>query len=83
MSDAAAQIRVQPLSGTLGAEIHSLDLSRDVDDELFARLRDLFYQYEVVCFRDQQLTPEQHIGFARRWGEINVNRFFARSRVIP
>jgi taurine dioxygenase len=30
-----------------------------------------------VFFRDQQLSPEQHIAFARCFGEIDVNRFFA------
>ena len=26
--------------------------------------------------RAQSLTPEEHLTFARRWGDINVNRFF-------
>jgi hypothetical protein len=30
-----------------------------------------------LFFRDQQLSPEQHIAFARCFGEIDVNRFFA------
>ena len=30
----------------------------------------------MIFFRDQKLTPEQEITFARRWGEININRFF-------
>jgi alpha-ketoglutarate-dependent taurine dioxygenase len=24
----------------------------------------------VIFFRDQDLTPEQHINFAQRWGKI-------------
>jgi taurine dioxygenase len=31
----------------------------------------------VILFRNQSLTQEQHIAFARRWGDINVNRFFS------
>ena len=30
----------------------------------------------MVAIRDLDLTPDDHLGFARRWGEINVNRFF-------
>jgi taurine dioxygenase len=30
----------------------------------------------VIFFHDQELSPEQHIAFARHWGEIEVNRFF-------
>jgi len=37
----------------------------------------------VVFFRDQQLTPEQHIALARRFGDINVNRFFAHAENYP
>ena len=30
----------------------------------------------MVFFRDQHLSPEQHIAFAERMGTININRFF-------
>ena len=33
-----------------------------------------------IFFRDQKLTPEQHIEFARRWAPIDVNRFFKAVR---
>ena len=31
----------------------------------------------MLFFRNQALTPEAHIALAERWGDINVNRFFA------
>jgi taurine dioxygenase len=37
----------------------------------------------VVFFRDQLPTPEQQITFARRFGNINVNRFFAHADGYP
>jgi len=36
-----------------------------------------------MFFRDQGLSPEQHIGFAERWGAININRFFATVEGYP
>jgi taurine dioxygenase len=30
----------------------------------------------VIFFRDQHLTPEQHLAFAQRFGGVDVNRFF-------
>ena len=39
---------------------------------LRAALRD----HGVIFFREQRLTPEQHIEFARQWADIDVNRFF-------
>ena len=37
----------------------------------------------MVFFRDQTLTPEQHIALARQFGAINVNRFFAHADGYP
>lgn len=70
-------IRVAPLSGTVGAEIAGVNLREPLQDEAFTELRSAFGDYGVVFFRDQQLTPEQHLAFAERFGPINVNRFFA------
>jgi taurine dioxygenase len=58
-----------------GAEISGVDMGnlsqRELDD-----LRQAFSDYGLLFFRDQQLDEEQHIAFAARWGEININRFF-------
>ncbi|MFV4677371.1 TauD/TfdA dioxygenase family protein, partial [Mycobacterium tuberculosis] len=40
-------------------------------------------QRGVLVIRDQTLSPEAHIGFARRWGEIDVNRFFPADARYP
>lgn len=69
-------IDVYPASPALGAEIGGVDIAHGIDDAQFAELRRAFIDYGVIFLRDQQLTPDQHIEFARRWGEINVNRFF-------
>lgn len=76
MNEVCAGMEVRPLSGALGAEIHGVDLSKDVDEQQFAQIRQAFHSYGVIFIRDQELSPEQHIAFARRWGRINVNRFF-------
>ncbi|HEV7268923.1 MAG TPA: TauD/TfdA family dioxygenase [Falsiroseomonas sp.] len=70
------RIEVAPIAGALGAEIHGVDVSRPMDDALFAEIRQAFHDHSVIFFRDQAITPEQHIVFARRFGPVNVNRFF-------
>ncbi len=69
-------IEVRPTSGALGAEIHGVDIAKGLSDAQFTDIRHAFYDYGVIFFRGQNLTPEDHIDFACRWGEINVNRFF-------
>ena len=70
-------IRVEPLSRHVGAEIGGVDLSAPLPDASFAEIRRAFGEYGVVFFRDQRLTPEQHVAFAERFAPIDVNRFFA------
>ncbi len=71
------QICVEPLSKMLGAEIAGIDLREPLFDAVSAEIRRAFGEYGVVFFRDQQLTPEQHVALAERFGPIDVNRFFA------
>jgi len=63
-------IEVRPVSAALGAEILGVDLSRPLPDSAIAEIRELLLRYIVVFFRDQDLTPDQHVAFARRFGEL-------------
>lgn len=61
---------VIPSGRALGAEIAGVDLSREIDGRTFDRIVDALHEHEVVFFRNQELTPEQHIAFSRRFGEL-------------
>jgi len=76
-------IGVVPISREVGAEISGADIAAGINDEQFAEIRQAFIDYGVIFFRDQELSPDQHIEFARRWGEINVNRFFQPVKTHP
>ena len=69
-------------AGAVGAFITDVDLA-DFDDRALTEMRAAFARHGVLFFRDQNLTPEQHIAFAERWGEININRFFAAVPEYP
>ena len=68
-------MRVERQAGALGAYITGIDLSRPVDDATFERLRAAFLEHHVVCFRDQDVTSEQQLAFAARWGKIFVHPY--------
>jgi taurine dioxygenase len=68
-------IAIKPLTGGLGAEIIGADLRRDAD---FPAISQAFIDHSVIVLRGQELTPEDQVAFAERWGQINVNRFFAQ-----
>ncbi len=54
----------------LGAEISGIDLAHTLDADTFAQVSKAFFDNEVVFFRNQKLTPEQHVAFTRRFGEL-------------
>ena len=68
------QIEIKPIAGALGAEIANVDLST-LDDETFSQIEAAWLEHLVVFFRNQTLTPEQQIAFAKRFGEIHYHPF--------
>ena len=68
-------IRINPLGGRFGAEIQNVDLSKDISAETFAEIEDAFVKWSVIVFRGQQLSPVQHLTFAERFGELEINAF--------
>lgn len=68
-------ITTEPLSPTVGAEIGGVSLAEPIDDETFDEIHRALLDYKVIFFRDQDITPEQHVAFARRFGELEVHPF--------
>lgn len=74
---------VRPMSAAVGAVISGVDLSRSLRDDERSAIREAIGEYGAVFFRNQNLSPEQHIAFAEQWGAINVNRFFSSVEGYP
>ena len=68
-------ISAQRIAGALGAEIASVDLSRPLSDEVIGEIRQALLDHQVIFFHDQHLTPEQHLAFGRRFGELQIHDF--------
>src|SRR5262245_21507563 len=66
-------MQIRPLSKCVGAEITGVDLSRPLADETFRQIDDAYNHQSVLVFREQTLTPEQQIAFARRFGELEIS----------
>ena len=73
---------MHPLAAHVGVEAHGVDLNT-IDDAGFDALRRAVADHGVLFIRDQTLTPEQHIAFARRWGPIDVNKYFPANGGYP
>lgn len=70
---AYSHIRVNPLTPAIGAEIEGVDLATDLSDAAFAEIERALTENLVLFFRDQPMTPEQHLAFGRRFGELDIH----------
>ncbi|HZK89598.1 MAG TPA: TauD/TfdA family dioxygenase [Stellaceae bacterium] len=68
-------ISVNPISGALGAEISGVDVAQKLDDAVIGEIRRALVDNCVIFFRDQHLTPDQHLAFGRRFGELQIHDF--------
>jgi taurine dioxygenase len=73
MAAATPPFRVSPLTGGLGAEIEGLDLAKPLDPPTRKALEDTWMEHQVLFFRDQALSVDQHKAFARNFGELHVH----------
>ena len=64
----AAAFRTRSLSAALGAEVIDVDLRRNIDDELAARLKEVWHRNLVILLRDQELSEDDQVRFAERFG---------------
>jgi taurine dioxygenase len=64
---------VRPLTPSLGAEISGVELADDLEERVFRALYRAFLRYQVLLFPPQDLPPGRQVGFARRFGEVQVH----------
>lgn len=64
------RIGVEPITGACGCEIDGVDLREPLDPEVLSEVMKAFEHFQVIVFRDQNLTPEQHKAFTRYFGAI-------------
>ncbi|MEM8903527.1 MAG: TauD/TfdA family dioxygenase [Actinomycetota bacterium] len=83
MGGTDTSIDVEPVTGTLGAEVRGLDLSADLDEATVGALRAAFNEHHVLFFRDQDLSPEDQLAFGRRFGELDTHPFVEGSADHP
>lgn len=73
-------LEVKKLSPVIGAELGGVDLAT-MTDELFEMIHDALMEHQVIFFRDQTITPEQHTAFGQRFGTLHIHP--AAPKVFP
>jgi taurine dioxygenase len=63
-------LQTRRLSSAAGVEVRGLDLADDHGPETIAEICRLLADHGVVLFRDQTMTPEEHVRFSARFGPL-------------
>ena len=73
-------IKLRRLSHALGAEVCDVNVAQPLSEQRFGEIYRAFLDYNVLLFRDQDITREQHIEFSRRFGELDRHDALPRDR---
>ena len=64
-------ITFKRVSYGLGAVVQGVDLRKPLSDADVATIRQGWLEHNILLFRDQDITPEQHIAFSARFGKLD------------
>lgn len=62
-------ISVHKLTPAIGAELSNIDLSKPQRQEVFDEIYAALIEHQVIFFRNQLISPDDHLAFARSFGE--------------
>jgi taurine dioxygenase len=76
-------VEIRPLTAAIGAEVGGVSLAEHLDDDTIACIRQALLDHLVLFFRDQQLTDDQHLDFALRFGPLSLSPLVTKYQDTP
>ena len=76
-------IRPVPRMPNFAAWIEGVDLTRPLSDAVAAELRQALWDFEVIFFRPQDISPQQHVALAKVFGPPSAGSYFERKPGAP
>ena len=68
-----ATLKANRISPLIGAEIEGVDLGQPLSEAQFADVHRAMLDHQVLVFRDQTLSPDDHKRFGRMFGELHTH----------
>lgn len=76
-------VAMRPMSANTGMEILDVDLSKPLSDAAYREIRLALNEWGVITFRDQKLTPNDQVAFAKRFGVVPPVEFLETADGAP
>jgi taurine dioxygenase len=80
---ASAEYQLNHLTPGIGTEVLGVDLADDFQQATIDWLSALLVERKVLFFRDQHISVDEHVAFARRFGELEVHPFIPNKTAHP
>ena len=75
-------LRLYHLSPGIGTQVLDIHLSKDLGVDVINFLSDLLVERKLIFFRDQAILMQQHIEFARCFGDVEIHPFTKMMKTI-
>jgi len=69
------RLSIQPVTTTIGARVEGVDLREPLGEDVRDAILDALLRHHVLFFRDQDITPDQQVAFAKQFGPISYPPF--------
>ena len=63
--------KVEAITPVIGAGVSGISLNKDLKSDTVEKIYNALIKYQVIFFREQNLTPESHLQLAKRFGDID------------
>lgn len=69
-----SRMQVQKVGTNIGARIEGIDFRAGLDDATVDAVAEALYAHQVVSIDAAEMTPDQHLQLARRFGDLEENK---------
>ncbi len=84
MAATTSTIRINPVAGTIGAELVGVDLTRSIEPNLFDQVQAALLEHLVILLPDQKPLAPRHLrAFAERFGALDTDPFVYPFKIPP
>lgn len=73
MTESKSKFRVTPLTPSIGAEISGIQLAEPLNQSSYGKIHNALMKHQVIFFREQKMTLEQHKAFAQQFGDLHIH----------
>jgi len=63
-------VSYEPQPDGLGAVINGVDLAQPLDEKTISDIKQIFWEFHLIIFKNQKITPDQQIRFGKYFGPV-------------